>query len=248
MFFLLGYCFQRSSDSIPFSYSQRLLLKNTSAEPVKQTQWKIKVPVGTISILIDNVLIDVNGESSWVNLPDMIMPPYATEHLSVTFNGAIDQQLIENKLLASRPTVSNVESLKMHAESFTSIESILDDVHLRLEYSGFQSRPLTIQETLRKASGDCTEFTLLTYYYLSYLGYKVIPVEGYYSPRSEGKLVGGGNAHAWLLVEIDREWMVVDPLYKNVQKITSEYSVVNVLEEGNSSPRIINSTLPVSLI
>lgn len=165
---------------------------------------------------------------------------------TLSIDGTQQYPEIAEVLLKQQPKpdykAANLSSEKL------KIEDIYNWVHLQLEYSGIQSQPLTISQLLKSKVGDCTEFTLLAYYKLLTQGYReVVAVEGFYFPDNQNRIVSPSNFHAWLLVKINSEWWVLDPLYKEISKPSSEYIVMNLLNEGQSLPLIKNSNLSVKL-
>lgn len=236
-----------SSITIPFSYAQRMNVVNSESNSVVQDQWQIRLPIGVEEFSGDSIKQMSNYSGEWINLEPITLPPYAKHTKALTITGFQSYPELPEVLLDEIDdevfSKSNLTSL----DSPSDLESLLDWVHSKLTYSGFNPHPLNLNELLNKGRGDCTEFTVLAYHKLIASGYEnVVPVEGYYLPGNESKVVRAGNGHAWLLVKIGGSWMVVDPLYKKIGLPSSEYVVMNALVEGSLQKTIKFSKLPIS--
>lgn len=236
------------SIAIPFSYAQRMNVVNSESNSVVQDQWQIRLPIGVEEFSGDSIKQMSNYVGEWINLEPITLPPYSKHTKALTITGIQSYPELPEALLAKIDdevfSKSNLTSL----DNTSDLESLLDWVHSKLTYSGFNPHPLNLNELLNKGKGDCTEFTVLAYHKLIASGYdNVIPVEGYYLPNNESKMVRAGNGHAWLLVKIGGSWVVVDPLYKRIQLPSSEYIVMNTLVEGRLQKTIRFSKLPISL-
>ena len=235
------------SYAIPFSYVQRMNIVNSESRPIIQDQWEIKLPLGTEVFSADTItrLEDYSGD--WVGLEAITLPPYSKHTTALTITGTQYYPELPEALLARIDDEAFSESKLTSLDNEDDLESLLDWVHGKLVYSGFSPHPLNLNELLDKGQGDCTEFTLLAYHKLLASGYDhVVPVEGYYLPVNESKIVKAGNGHAWLLIKKRGSWVIVDPLYKKIISPSAEYVVMNTLVEGTLQKTIRLSKLPLS--
>ena len=238
----------RHSHSI--SIVQRLQISNQGESVVNIENLQLRVPFGTSDVLVEGGGSFLNGHASWFYFPLMVLPPYSQQVISISISGKQTYpdlpMLLLSQMEADKYSHQILPPLKNVNKDF---QMLIDWVHSELEYKGFQAEALTLPELLQKKVGDCTEFTLLAYHKMKASGFRnIIPVEGYFIPNEGSKIVSGSNSHAWLLVEKDNQWWVVDPLYKRITKPNSEYLVLNILEEAKALPRILNSKLPVAFI
>ncbi|MFY9179724.1 MAG: transglutaminase domain-containing protein, partial [Venatoribacter sp.] len=118
----------------------------------------------------------------------------------------------------------------------------------KIERISYQHKALTLQELQAVWRGDCTEFALMGYYALKNSGFKnVVPVVGFYFPEGSNRIVDQSKYHAWLLVEDNGQWLVVDPLFKKIQQPNAEYIVIDAMQEGQNEMMILSSFTGIRL-
>jgi hypothetical protein len=230
----------QSTVSIPYSFLYKISLNNPSSIPVSNNNWAIRKP-----------LVPGSEKLNWQKAPDIELPPFSKEQIVLNIAGQQSYPDLADDLLKTftlRGVSQDQFNDSKHSPPQLPLDELLNWIHVKLDYTGFQSKSLSLNEIFNVMKGDCTEFTLFTYYSLLSLGQKlVIPVEGYYLPAQASRVVTGANFHSWLLVKIDGSWLIVDPLYKNIEKPSSNYIVTNIMREGVSLPLLKNSNLVARL-
>jgi len=225
---------------VSYSFLYKITLNNSSSQSVVNTDWSIRTPLRSEDVNIN-----------WLPIKNYEAPPFSIDQLVLNIEGIQKYpQIADNILKATWHSRHN--HINLYEKKFIPpdlpLADLLDWVHIKLSYKGYQSKALRLPEVLNVMEGDCTEFTLFTYYSLLSLGREaVVPVEGYYLPVHSGKAITAANFHSWLLVKERGEWLVVDPLYQVVSKPTSEYIITNIMKEGGSLPLIKNSNLTARL-
>ncbi len=226
-----------SLKTVSYNFYHKLDLRNPTAFNVVNSDWYIKSP-----------LVNSSSENQWKSLAMAAVPPFGQDQYSVHISGTQIYPQFADQLL-SNMHVNKADIIEdLMIKGGRDIGALLDWVHLQLEYTGFQKSPIDIEQLLESKKGDCTEFTLFTYYVLKSKGFlDVVPVEGYHLANTGSQLVGGSNFHAWLLVKNKGRWLIVDPLYKVIAPPSSEYIVTNIMQEGKALPFIKNTKLSVRL-
>lgn len=210
-------------------------LRNQTANSIPSHNWLVRLPALS------------SGNYLWQQQANPEFPPYASDENVISISGSQEYPALPKNLIKLLHDPKPIDSPLLTASQL-SLEELIEWTHVKLEYTGVQKTPLTFSQLESVRKGDCTEFTLLAYQKLISQGVtNVIPVEGFYLPNALSRKITASNYHAWLLVKHEGEWLVVDPLYKKIAKPSSEYIVMNILEEGVSLPLIKNSNLLVRL-
>lgn len=257
MAFLFGvYCRLQAPSHVHVDYNliYRISVKNPTNLSVSIDDLAVKLPLGAsyLHSAAENSNRYLSKYSEYFEAPLFILPPYAQQRRLVTVEGQqVYPQVAEdlNKKLKRSAGGSNASYQGLVIENTQAgISQLFDWLEQRIEKVPYQHKALTLQELQAVWRGDCTEFTLMGYYALKSSGFKnVVPVVGFYFPEGSNRIVDQNKYHAWLLVEDNGQWFVVDPLFKKIQKPNAEYIVSDVMQEGQNEMMILSSFTGIRL-
>jgi hypothetical protein len=214
-----------------YSFVNRLNITNIDNVSI-ETDVSYFLPLG-----VDRVLVG-NDPVSYVNrklsLSNITLPPNSQVQKNISVNGGLSYPSLADDLYSEFEgmDVSPSDLVDHRVENdLAGISQLFLYLDEAMYYSGFQREALSMDELIKLMRGDCTEYTLISLNVLLNSGFeKVIPVEGIYLPSSK-KLLSLSNFHAWLMVSIEGEWMIVDPLFRRVEKLSGKYIPLKIMEE-----------------
>src|SRR5690606_28318344 len=240
--------------SIDYSLIYRVSVKNPTNQSMRINDLAVRLPLGA------SYLYGADKDSNryflkyseYFEVPPFILPPYAQQRRLVTVEGqqAYPQMAEDlNMKLKRSAGGSNASYQGLVIENTqTGISQLFDWLEQRIEKVPYMHKALTLQELQAVWRGDCPEFTLMGYYALISSGFKnVVPVVWFYFPEGSNRIVDQNKYHAWLLVEDNGQWFVVDPLFKKIQKPNAEYIVSDLMQEGQNEMMILSSFAGIRL-
>src|SRR5690554_2323492 len=243
-----------SHTHVDYSLIYRISVKNPTNQSVSIDDLAVKLPLGAsyLHSAAENSNRYLSKYSEYFEVPPFLLPPYAQQRRLVTVEGqqAYPQAAEDlNKKFKRSTSGSNASYQGLVIENTqTGISQLFDWLEQRIKKVPYQHKALTLQELQNVWRGDCTEFTLMGYYALKSSGFKnVVPVVGFYFPEGSNRIVDQNKYHAWLLVEDNGQWLVVDPLFKKIQKPNAEYIVSDVMQEGQNEMMILSSFAGIRL-
>ena len=236
--FILGVCAARFEpyyykDSVKFSYTLPISVSNPISNSAV-VELKIRPPLGMTKPKVRE--FEITPFSKVVEVFTFHGEQYYPEIFSGWTEGT------------STPSLSDIGySVPGIERNLAGLNKAIAWVEDQIEYKGFQSEALTLQELHKLRQGDCTEHALLLEALLQETGFRTVKaVDGFYLPEEASRRVSAANAHSWVVVYFEDQWLVVDALYRTIKPISSEYIVMNSLVEGASVPLMtINSEAPI---
>jgi len=255
--FFLGVFFRLQTSSytqVDYSLIYRISVKNPVNQPVDINDLAVKLPFGASYLYSanENLGYDFSKHSEYFEVSSFILPPYANQRQLITIEGqqAYPQaaKALDKKFKQSTKRSDVIYQGLAIEKTQNGILQLFDWLEQRIEKVPYQHKALTLRELQNVWRGDCTEFTLMGYYALKNSGFEnVVPVVGFYFPEGSNRIVDQNKYHAWLLVEDNGQWFVVDPLFKKIQKPSAEYIVSDVMHEGQNEMMILSSFTGIRL-
>lgn len=237
--FLLGYRLSSSSLNVlevPYSLVYRLAVVNDTSSFQRVAAWKIRVPAGEETYSLNGIVDAV--PVSWASVPGANLPPFSSQSINISYVGTQKYPELPDMLLARMADEdfgSHYEG-ELFRHDVAGILDMFEWVGDYIERIPYQKQPLTLDQIISQRRGDCSEYTLLSYYALKSSGFdRVIPVVGFYMADGGLRTVDQSNFHAWLLLYDQGSWKVVDPLYKTIEDPSDRYVVVDIMTEGHNS-------------